>query len=80
MILEKIFRFLPSFKGKQRIARIIFRQQIKDSYDTIIRGKYKCSYKLPNLKEIIAFEIFINGIYENNHVKFISNCYLVMVY
>jgi FkbM family methyltransferase len=63
-MIESIIRKLPAFKGKQRIARFIFKDKINKGRDLMVQGRNGCCYKIPNIKEGIGFEIFINGIYE----------------
>ena len=70
-MFDTILRSLPPFKGKHRIAKILFNKIIAGRKDIIVSGKYACSYKLPNLKESIGFDIFLNGIYEQDTIDFI---------
>ncbi len=70
-MIEKILRKLPAFKGKQRLARALFNREINDDRDIIINGKYNCVYKVPNIKENIGFELFVNGVYEQETIAFI---------
>lgn len=71
-MLKKIFKALPSFKGRHRLARLLFSRSIRNSKDITVAGKYDIKYKLPNIKEDIGFEIFINGIYESEYVKYFT--------
>ena len=71
-MLKTIFRVLPAFKGRYRLARFLFSKFIKSSQDIVVTGKYALKYKLPNLKENIGFEIFLNGIYEPEYVKYFA--------
>jgi FkbM family methyltransferase len=70
-MIDRIFRFLPRFKGKHRIARLILSGLIKSGSEISIVGKFGCRYKLPNTSENIGFEILINGIYEEGTIRFI---------
>ncbi len=70
-LLNKIYRKLPDFTGKQRLGRLIFKKQIKKAKNLIVTGNYNINYRLPNLKENIGYEIFINGIYEKETSDFI---------
>jgi len=70
-MISKVLRGLPLFKGKQRLSRFLLRSYIKQSRDVKIDGHYDCTYLLPNLTETVAFELFINGIYEEGTVAFI---------
>ncbi len=63
-MIEKLMRKLPEFKGKHFLSRIFFKNEINDLNDIWVNGRYNCRYLLPNLKEHLAFEIFINGIHE----------------
>ena len=59
------------FKGKNRIAWLLYGNKIRNAKDVIVNGKLGLRYKLPNLKESIAFSIFVNGIYEEANIRFI---------
>lgn len=63
-MLDNILRYFPNFRGKHRLSRLLFKNVIKSSTDLKITGKYGCKYLLPNIKENVAFDIYINGIYE----------------
>lgn len=62
--MDALFRKLPVFKGKARLAKFLFSNFLNARKDVVIDGKYGCRYLLPNLLETVSFEIFINGIYE----------------
>lgn len=70
-MLAAINRKLFDFKGKQRISRIIFNSVVSNQKNLIIKGKFDCIYKIPNLKEVIGFELFINGIFEEEYIQLI---------
>lgn len=72
-MIDKILRNLPIFKGKQRLARILLKYKISRLQDLSFQGKYGCIYKVPNLKENIGFELFINGVYEEEIINFITH-------
>lgn len=69
--IEALFRALPEFRGKLRLGRYVFRNKIRNASDIIVKGKSDCMYKLPNLHEALAFEIFVNGIYEKHTHEFL---------
>jgi FkbM family methyltransferase len=62
--MDALFRSLPAFKGKNRLAGMLLKKKLQTSKDILVRGKYGCSYLLPNVIENVSREIFINGIYE----------------
>jgi FkbM family methyltransferase len=70
-MIEQILNMLPAFKGKQRLARSIFKNKIETARDIAIKGKNNCNYLVPNLKENIGFELFINGVYEPETIELI---------
>jgi FkbM family methyltransferase len=72
MLMDKLFRKLPMFKGKERLARVLFSKSIQDKKDFWIKGKNDCEYLVPNLIENIGLEIFINGVYEQDTSDFIA--------
>ena len=62
--MKPLFQYLPQFKGKFRLGKLFYRNIVASGKNLIIEGKAGCRYRLPNLKENLAYEIFINGIYE----------------
>lgn len=71
--IDAFLRSLPVFRGKSRLAKLLFKNSLLKQRDVIIKGKYGCSYLLPNLYETIGFDIFVNGIYEPGTVGFLHN-------
>jgi FkbM family methyltransferase len=71
-MLDSLFRKLPAFKGKRRLARLLFRGKIRKSRGLIINGRFGVKYKLPNLIENVAFDIFVMGVYEPEYVQFLA--------
>ena len=63
---------LQNFKGKRRLAKILYSNLIETAHDIEVEGKYGTSYLLPNLKEIVAFDIFVNGVYESKTISFLK--------
>lgn len=63
-ITISLFRSLPAFRGKQRLARIVFKNAIRQLKDITVKGRYHCAYVLPNIIENVGFELFVNGEYE----------------
>jgi len=70
-MLESFFRSIPEFKGKKRLLAFLFRKKYRSSKDIIVNGKYGCFYKLPNIIENVGFDIFANGIFENETIEFV---------
>lgn len=62
--MDALFRKLPLFKGKQRLARLLLKKDLANGKDISVKGRFGSSYLLPNLIENVSLEIFINGIYE----------------
>jgi FkbM family methyltransferase len=69
----KVLRFFPHFKGKFRIARLILNNLIKSNETVKIRLKNGLVFTLPNIKDNIGFNIFVDGIYEKSIVDLIVN-------
>jgi FkbM family methyltransferase len=72
-LMDAGFRKLPLFKGKDRLAKMIFKHRIAGSKNFLVKGKFGCEYVIPNIVENIGFDIFINGIYEQETSDFIIN-------
>ena len=62
--IGKIARQIKEFRGKKRICRVLLAPFIASAKDIQINGHYGCTYLLPNIQESVAFELFVNGIYE----------------
>ena len=67
--LHKIFNFLPSFKGKLRLAGLLFFKTKERTF----RTPNQITFTVPNLQENVSFELFINGVYERETIEFICN-------
>jgi FkbM family methyltransferase len=72
-MLSSIFRKLPAFKGKHSLARFLLKHDINEKSNVIVKGAQGLVYKLPNLKESIGFEIYVNGVYEPAHIRLLVN-------
>jgi FkbM family methyltransferase len=70
-MISSFFRNIPTFKGKKRLLRLITKNKLNHAHDVLVEGKYGCKYYLPNLKEAIAFDIYANGIYEQETHDFL---------
>jgi FkbM family methyltransferase len=70
-MLESILRGIPDFRGKRRMAKYLFQSRIKEGKDLLVVGKDDCLYKLPNLSDSLALDIFVNGIYEEDTHDFL---------
>lgn len=71
-MIGRVLRILPDFKGKQRLSRLLLKNKISTLRDIIIKGSYGCTYKLPNIKENVGFDIYINGMFEKESIRFIQ--------
>lgn len=71
-MISRLFRTLPPFKGKQRLARLFLGKYLTHARNVLVPGKYGCKYYLPNVIETIGFEILINGVYEPGTINLIN--------
>src|SRR5690348_11541631 len=69
MILDTLYRNIPSFKGKLRLANLLYKRDRKDVVVETKSGKFL----LPNLTDNQYFEIYAKGSYEPELVKYIIN-------
>jgi FkbM family methyltransferase len=68
-----IIRKLPHFKGKFRLVNFFFAKTRSTAKEVPVTGKWNCRYVLPNLTEPVAFDIFVDGVYEPDTIRFISD-------
>jgi FkbM family methyltransferase len=71
-VFVDFLHYLPDFKGKRRIGRVLLRNMLKKK-DVIIRGMWGLKFKVPNFVETIGFELLINGIYEKETFDLINS-------
>lgn len=67
--MYKIFQIIPPFKGKLRLARVLFGKYRTEKTFIVPGG---LTFVVPNLIENVSFELFVNGTYEVNSLKIIS--------
>ena len=66
--LSRILQRVPEFKGKRRLCRgLISLTEVNDTKDLLLQTKSGL-FSLPNIKESISFELFVNGSYEKGLV------------
>ena len=68
----KLFQSLPQFKGKNRIARWLLKNTIKEQKDVVLKGHHNLQYKIPNFVEPVGFDILVDGIHEKQTSDFIT--------
>ena len=66
--MYKLFQRLPYFRGKMRLAKLIFKKNKPRTF-FLPSGLV---FSVPNLIENVSFELFINGIYEEKYLKLIE--------
>lgn len=72
MFTDKLLRSIPPFRGKRRLANLLMKSTIGSAKDIIVLGKYNTRYILPNLKDNISLDIFVNGIYEKGTIDLLD--------
>lgn len=70
--MSRLFRWLPDFKGKRRLARWLFGSKLNNLKDVSIQGKY-ARFIVPNIREAIGFELYINGAYEPEMIQLLKS-------
>lgn len=70
-LIGKMARSFGEFKGKRRLTRMLLAPYKQTKKDIAIKGSYNCSYLLPNIKEPVAYDLFIDGIYEEETHAFL---------
>jgi FkbM family methyltransferase len=67
--LNSVFSKLGSFKGKLRLARLLYKSKIARSGPYLVQAKDGLEFMVPNIYENISFEILVNGYYEKELVQ-----------
>lgn len=67
-IIQRIFNWLPDFKGKLRLAKIFLLKK-KQAHTFLTKNGVK--YSVPNLIENVSYELYINGHYEKDTISHI---------
>jgi FkbM family methyltransferase len=71
-LLSSLLQALPLFKGKRRIGRMIMNVSgVSKKKDIPVKTKAGRFY-LPNLKDMISIDLFINGFYEKGLVNMLK--------
>lgn len=69
-----LFQFLPSFKGKMRLGKLLYSKSIgTHSEQTFLLKENNLKITVPNLLENVSFELFLNGNYEKETIDFFIN-------
>ena len=71
--LSWFLQALPVFRGKRRIGRIIMKLSGMSSKSGIVVKTKAGEFYLPNLKDMISIDLFINGYYEKGLVDMLKN-------
>ena len=69
----KTYRMLPWFRGKLRLGKWHFRKHIELPDPITIKAHDNLIYHLPNTIENLGIELMINGIYEQDVVRFLKH-------
>ena len=64
--MYKLFQRLPCFRGKMRLAKLIFLKKNNPRTFFLPAG---LAFTVPNIIENVSLELFINGIYEEKYLK-----------
>lgn len=71
MVLSNSWRKLPPFKGKKRLIRLLYAKYIKNCSEVTFSIGGHASFTVPNLVENVSFDLFFEGIYEEELVSYI---------
>lgn len=72
-IIAAFLRKLGRFRGKQRLARLLLRGDMKTLKDISVTGSEGCRYVLPNIIENVGFDIYTDGSFEPETISFICS-------
>jgi FkbM family methyltransferase len=69
-MMDSLFRALPRFRGKYRLAGWLLPAGWQEARDVRVQGRHGCAYTLPNLRENVSLRIFLDGVYESETIRF----------
>ncbi len=72
MVLINSWRKLPPFKGKKRLIRLLYAKYIRNCSEVTFSIGGHASFTVPNLQDNVAFNLFFEGIYEEELVSYIA--------
>lgn len=70
-MIGTLLRYFSPFKGKPRLARLLLGNRINQIKDTLVKGKYGCTFTIPNIIENIGFDIYLDGVFEKETIELI---------
>ena len=70
----KLYRWLPSFKGKSRLGKLLFKNLLNKDKPLQFTAHKNIRYKIPNTFESLGVELLLHGIYEKAVVNFFITC------
>jgi FkbM family methyltransferase len=68
----KLFRQLPNFRGKFRLAHALFGKGLIKEGPLAIKGRKNIVYHIPNTIDNIGKELFIKGVYEKITIDLVT--------
>lgn len=70
-IISKVFRSLPAFKGKARLAEFFLKADLNKNAPISFTAQDHLQFTIPNTLEPVGKELFINGVYEKRTLEII---------
>jgi len=70
-MITTLLRYFSPFKGKPRLARLLLGNRINRVKDVLVKGKYGCTFKIPNIIENVGFDIYVDGVFEKKTIELI---------
>ena len=71
--LSRFLQSLPLFRGKRRIGKMIMKLSGVLSKSGVVVNTKAGKFYLPNLKDMISIDLFMNGFYEKGLVKMLRD-------
>jgi FkbM family methyltransferase len=72
-VISSLLQSVPSFRGKRRIGRMIMKLSGVLSQSDVVVKTYAGRFHLPNFKDIISLDLFMNGYYEKGLVELLKS-------
>ncbi len=71
--MSRLYRLLPSFRGKKRLGKLLFRHSLQRNYDRVITCNNNLRFHILNTYDSVGRDLFFDGVYEPETIRTIES-------